>query len=304
VINLRQLEVFTAVMRRNSISEAARELGVTQPAVSKVLRHTEELLGFKLFERIRGGLYPTPEARALFAEAEPIYGGLTTLRRLAGDLRDTQIGLLRLAVVPAIAFDLVPDALVAFKTDRPHVHIELLVRLSQQVADLINTQQADLGIVHFTDDNPLIQAEVIGSGRIVCVMHADHPLAARQELTPHDLADQPLISYARENRYGEVVEEAFRAAGVRLRPVIETNMSTVACSMAAKQLGIALVDEFTSRSSAFHALAVRPLTPPSRINVGLLYPRFRPLSRLAREFVQCLKAELATQWGKADEPAV
>ncbi len=293
--NLRQLVVFTAVMRRNSISEAARELGVTQPAVSKVLRHTEEALGFPLFERISGGIFPTPEARVLFAETEPICGGLANLRQLANDLRETRVGHLRLAAVPALGLHLVAETLAAFKADRPDVRLELTVRPSRDIAELARTQRIDLGIVHFTEENPLVQAEIIGTGRIVCVMPCDHPLASLSELTPADLASVPVITYGSENLYGPEVEQAFRDAGSRLRPDISTNSSMVACTLAVKGLGVAVVDEFTARSAAFRTMAVRPLTPIPRISVGILYPRFRPLSRLSQEFVQSLKDALAAR---------
>lgn len=293
--NLRQLEVFTAVMRRNSISEAARELGVTQPAVSKVLRHTEEALGYPLFERISGGIFPTPEARALFAETEPICSGIANLRQLANDLRETRVGHLHLAAVPAFGLHLVPEVLAEFKADRPDVRLELAVRPSRDIAELARTQRIDLGVVHFTEENPLIQAEIIGSGSIVCVMPKDHPLASRKELTPADLADVPVITFGSENLYGPEVEQAFRDAGSRLRPDVITNSSTTACALADKGLGVAVVDEFSARSATFRTMVALPLTPIPRISVGILYPRFRPLSRLAREFLQGLKAALAAR---------
>jgi len=69
-MNLRQLEVFNAIMRFGSVTGAARELGVSQPAVSKILRHAEDQLGMRLFERLNGRLQPTMEAKAIQAEME------------------------------------------------------------------------------------------------------------------------------------------------------------------------------------------------------------------------------------------
>ena len=66
-MRLRQIEVFRAVMLAGTVSGAARLLNVTHPAVTNVLLHTEDELGIKLFERIKGRLYPTAEGRALYA---------------------------------------------------------------------------------------------------------------------------------------------------------------------------------------------------------------------------------------------
>lgn len=297
MINLRQLEVFTAVMRRNSISEAARELGVTQPAVSKVLRHTEDVLGFRLFQRIKGGIYPTAEARALFAEAEPITGGLANLRQLASDLRETRVGHLQLAAVPALGLHLVPRVLSAFKADRPDLRLTLAVRPSRDIMELARTQQIDIGIVHFPEESPLVQAEVIGTGCIVAVMPQDHPLSEKSEVSPGDLRDVPVITFGTEYLYGPELAQAFRAAGAPLRAAITTNSSTAACTLALHGLGIAVVDEFSVRASTFASLTARPLTSIPRISVGVLFPRFRP-SRLSREFIQCMREGLEDLMGQ------
>ena len=67
-MNLRHIEIFHCVYVNGSVSAAARALNVSQPSVSKMLRHAESLLGFQLFRRTNGGLVPTEDAHSLFAE--------------------------------------------------------------------------------------------------------------------------------------------------------------------------------------------------------------------------------------------
>ena len=73
-MNLRHLEVFHAIMQAGSVTGAAHLLNVTQPAVSNVLRHAEQQMKFRLFERVAGRLQPTPEARDLFPDVQEIFG--------------------------------------------------------------------------------------------------------------------------------------------------------------------------------------------------------------------------------------
>ena len=87
-MNLRQCEIFRAVMTTSSITEAADRLGITQPAVSKMLAQIERDLGFPLFLRERRRLVPTPEAQALFKEVERAFLGLEHLTRFARDLKE------------------------------------------------------------------------------------------------------------------------------------------------------------------------------------------------------------------------
>ena len=75
-LNLRQIEVFRAVMITGSIRGASELLFVSQPAVSRLLAHTELRVGFALFQRVKGRLYATPEAKKLFREVESVYACL------------------------------------------------------------------------------------------------------------------------------------------------------------------------------------------------------------------------------------
>src|SRR3546814_12433328 len=79
-MNLRQIEIFHAVYTNGSVSAAARALNVSQPSVSKTLRHAESTLGFRLFERTRGRLVATDDAHALFAEVREIQERVPALR--------------------------------------------------------------------------------------------------------------------------------------------------------------------------------------------------------------------------------
>ena len=91
-INLRQIEVFRAIMLTSSISGAAKLLHVSQPAVSRLLSYTEQRLGLKLFERIKGRLYPTPEAKRLFTEVNAVYQGVQRVNEVADDLIQQRAG--------------------------------------------------------------------------------------------------------------------------------------------------------------------------------------------------------------------
>ena len=85
-MNLRQLEVFQAVLQTGSMSAAARLLCITPSAVSKAVAHTELQLGYRLFNRTTAGLTPTPEAQVLAVESGSIYRQLDALQRTARNL--------------------------------------------------------------------------------------------------------------------------------------------------------------------------------------------------------------------------
>src|SRR5438105_13267428 len=110
-MNLRQLEVFQAVMQAGNMSAAARLISITPSAVRKTIAHTELQLGYKLFTRDKGALAPTPEARVLFAESAQIHGKLDELRKIAVNLRQVDQGQVRLAAIPSISHEFLPPLL-------------------------------------------------------------------------------------------------------------------------------------------------------------------------------------------------
>ena len=91
-MKLRHIEVFHALMHAANMTEAARRLHVSQPAVSTVLKHAESQLGIRLFERTGGRLVPTPEAIALLPDVEGIFERLEALGRSVQGLRDVDAG--------------------------------------------------------------------------------------------------------------------------------------------------------------------------------------------------------------------
>ena len=108
-MNLRHIEIFHAVYVNGSVSAAARALNVSQPSVSKMLRHAESLLGFQLFQRTNGGLVPTEDAHSLFAEVREIQDRVHALREAGRNLRRGIGGTLRISALPSLALDAIPD---------------------------------------------------------------------------------------------------------------------------------------------------------------------------------------------------
>jgi len=99
-MRLRHIEVFHAIMQVGTISGAAQVLHISQSAVTKVLQHAKLQLGMPLFERVRGKLYPKPEAHRLFAETEKLNRDLQGIRRLAAPAIPVQLYLLTASHAP------------------------------------------------------------------------------------------------------------------------------------------------------------------------------------------------------------
>lgn len=292
----RQLEVFTAIMRAGTVTGAARLLNISQPALSQILLHTEDELGFALFDRVKGRLIPTPEAQEILPDAERLFAGLEGLRRKTADLRFGRAGLVRIAASAPPGMAIVPRALAAFRAERPEVRLRSHIAPVDTIIRLLREGDAALALALDGHAPADIGAEVLGYAPVICLLPAGHALAARPALCLADLADETLISYRADTLPAEEIGRAARLSGVRLQATLEIDVSISAVGFVQQGLGVALVDGLLPWGQ-FAGLVVRPVTDAPHLPVALLTSRLRPLSQAEAVMETHLRAVCAEVLG-------
>ncbi|RZM04112.1 MAG: LysR family transcriptional regulator, partial [Variovorax sp.] len=136
-MKIRQLEAFRAVMTWQTVTRAAEALHVSQPAVTRLIADLEESVGFLLFSRIRGRLYPTAEGQALYEEVERSLLGVERIARTAEEIRSLQRGTLQIAAAPVLALSFLPRAIAEFLGDHTDIRISLANHSSRTVLDMV-----------------------------------------------------------------------------------------------------------------------------------------------------------------------
>lgn len=287
-MNNRQIEAFAALMKSGTASRAAEFLGVSQPAVSRMIAELEQSVGFALFARVRNRLIPTPEARLFYRDVEAAFRGMDALRAAAARLRDRGSGELRVASLSALGATLVPKAIARFRRDHPTVRITLDVLLSRDVRDLVASGQADIGLAADEIDLTGITHQVFVAPNAVCVLPMGHPLAAKAVIGPADLAGQPFIAYAPEDRARQRLDRALDEAGVVLNIVVETALASTLYGLVSEGVGIGLSNPYQAASIDRSRLVTRPFEPAIAIRSLLILPPDRPKSALVRDFITAL----------------
>jgi DNA-binding transcriptional LysR family regulator len=299
-MNLRQMQVFHAIMTHGSVTDAARALDVAQPSVSAVLKHAEQTLGTRLFARVGGRLVPTPEAELLFPEVQRIYAQLDRIELFARDLRVGGSGRLALIGNPTLVSNLVPPAMARFREAYPTARIRVQTAVfSGEMADRVIRREFDLGLGYGPNQDLHSGTEVIGTSRIGIALRPSHPLAKAPRIAARDLADQPLISFGAGSPIRLLAESIFADAGCALRPVIEASFSAAGCALARQGAGLAIVDMLIARELAREDLALIPLDTGRRIEFRLIHPENRAPSILAETFAAFLR-ETAREAGNDD----
>ncbi|WP_313689244.1 LysR substrate-binding domain-containing protein [Pantoea sp.] len=292
-LNLRQIEVFRAIMITGSINGAAQLLFVSQPAVSRMLSHTEARIGFRLFERVKGRLYPSPEARSLFNDVESVYRDIQRVNTTLHNLVQQRQGVLRIASSPSLGHQLVPDAIGAFRQCNENILVSLECLRHRLLRDRLLDQHADLGISLFPIDHPNLCAVPLSYIRVMVVCPANHPLTRlpAKEL-PAALAETPFIGYSSDTPFYSFMMKAFERVGLPYRPSIDVDSPHHACALVKNGTGFSVVDEISFRASGAERMAVLPILAEERLTISLVHLRHEPLAQFAQVFIDHLRKVL------------
>ncbi len=293
-LNHRQLEAFRATMQTGMVTRAADLLCITQPAVSRLLSDLEHAVGFQLFARVKGRLNPTLEAKLLYDEVERSFSGIEKIARFSEGIRNYQIGTLSIASLPAMALSFLPRVITRFRLSYPRIRVHLITRPSDELLELIASQQIDIGFAATQSSHPAVDVSPLLETSLCCVLPMNHRLANRDVIRVEDLNDEPFITLGPEVGVRYQISRVFENHGVRRQIVIEAQLTSCACAFVREGAGVALVEPIGALEYTDKGVVAKPFLPSIRYTYHLLKPRHRPASRLLEPFLTRLQQELDT----------
>lgn len=287
-MNLRHIEVFHAVYVNGSVSAAARMLNVSQPSVSKVLRHAESLLGFALFHRTAGRLVPTEDAHTLFGEVAEIQDRVYALREASRNLKRGSGALLKVSALPAIALDALPSTVAQFLRTHRDVKFDLQTIHHEDLLRRLYERETDLAIAYAVPPGSALGHRRLGGGELVVLYREVDMPAAPPRVDIGVLEGRPLISLAASGPIGQLFSAEVQARGLALDEVVSARTFHIATALVRQGVGLTVVDNFTAQASLAPGLAMRPLANPLRFDVNAMYLHDRPPTALATDFLKAL----------------
>lgn len=286
-MNLRQIEVFHAVYSVGSISGASRLLNVSQPSVSKVIRHAESRLGFPLFKLVKGRLLATKESHVLFREVDELHARIDTFQRTARNLKSSLAGSIRMGVLPSLALSITPEVVARFRRRLPGVAFDVSAIHHDRFRDALVSRECDFVIGHHLLPDPEFASVPLGLGRVGALMKRCLLPTADATISLADLRGQDLIGLAPSVAIADLVNPQLWSDDdiEATKPSIFVHSVYIAAGLARHGAGIALVDEFTARGFVGDGLEFRPLAPAVTFELKALHLIEQPLSRLSRSFL-------------------
>jgi DNA-binding transcriptional LysR family regulator len=297
-MDTRQLAAFCAVVERRSFSQAAEQLGVTQPAVSLQIRSLEKRLGVQLLDRSGRRVEPTEAGQRLYRSAQRLLAMEEQLLAELGDDAEGELaGRLEIGASTGPGGTVVPIVLAEFQQLHPGVHVALSVSDTQHVVEQVARRELELGVVGASRRHRGVVFEPFFRDEVVLAVPRGHRFADRT-VALDELKVEPLVLMQEGAGVRQVIEEELRAAGLRLRDLdvrLELGLQESARSAVVAGYGVT----FISRSAIEADLAAGTVAiarveglEPSR-EISLVRSTGRAETRVAQAFVEYGRSRLA-----------
>lgn len=305
-MNFKQLEAFQAIMLSGSTIGAAERMGLSQPAISRLLAQLEEDLALRLFVREKGRLSPTAEAQALLHDAQVLMDSAQCFRRHAEQLRlgGFKRRLLKVAVPSTLATTLMPVLAKRFMQAHPDVVLEVLSGSYNDTERALLSRDADIGLVRLPTEMQGLSTRASLDSEAVCIMPKGHALESLAEVSPTDLIDVSLVLLGRQRQIRHDIDMAFRQRRVQPRVALEVHSISEACAHVAHGLGVSIVNALLAQHCPHEAITSRPFRPRIAYQLGIATVANATNSPLQDTFTRLLVEAMDASSPSARRPAV
>jgi DNA-binding transcriptional LysR family regulator len=292
-VTLGQLKAFEAVARLGSFSGAAKELFITQPAVSKKIRLLNEEVGLPLLEQVGKRIYLTDAGRLLLEVCTDWLETWARFEQSVADMRGVKKGRLRIAVVTTSKY-FMPRVLGPFCDRYPGIDVAMEVINRDRLLERLARNEDDLYIMGVPPDDLDIDSEPLIGNPLVVVAPGTHPLAKRQRIRFAELADQVFLTREKGSGTRIAIERLFDEKGAPLNVRMELGSNEAIKQAVAGGLGLAIMSRHALNplTGNDHIVELNIEGFPIQRHWYVVTPRGKQLSVVARTFLEFLRTHI------------
>ncbi len=263
-MNLNQLKIFYMAAKKGNLSVAAKELFISQPAVTKGIQRLQEFYDIKFIDHIGKKLTLTDAGEVLFEIAEKIFELESRAEESIRDFQQRKRGHIRILSSESFGDYYLPHIIIPFSKAYPLVRISMNILPTEQVVEQTATLNNDLGFISYPVEHPKLLLREVLEDQLVIITSPDHPLTRKQTLAPRDLEDELLIMHETGSAPHKAIEEYIRKNGLSVKIHLEISSNHAIKRAVEDKLGIALI----SRRVAIEEIRAKrlvaiPLSDPS-----------------------------------------
>lgn len=288
--SIREFRALHACITQGSITGGARQIGISQPAVSRAIANLEYKMGTTLFERSGKSIIATEEAIRINQETSSFFMMLDQMRT-ESITRHSHMNL-KIAAPPNYSFGFIQSIIASFLKTHKNTRIELEVCASPILIDKVARDEVDIGLSDMQLDTHNIVREPFGSSTMSCFLPKDHSLTKKASINIEDLRNENLIGLTKNHLARNKLENLFRKNNIDPKYVIETNTSVSALEFVSTGVGIVLMNPFPVVSYINDKITVLPFEHEIEYSSAFILPAKRAVKKSTRWFMSHLKQEL------------
>ncbi|WP_028206095.1 LysR family transcriptional regulator [Paraburkholderia nodosa] len=287
-VDLFTLRLFLTVVEEQQMRRAALRENITPSAATRRLQELEEVAGVDLFDRLPGGMIPTPAGEVLARHVRLLFANLDVMRREIAEFSEGVRGRIVVGSTSTIIVQFLAREIAEFMRDFPLVEIELQEDANARVVSAAVSGKADLAMFYATDD---IRSEALDivefrTDRLVAVVPRTHALAGRASVTTRDLLGENLVGIAPHTSMMTQLRNAAAMLGSELRVKYRVSTIEAARSLVKAGLGVTIQPESMLLTEDVDKVALVALDEPwalRRLCIGT--KSGEPLSAAVKAFI-------------------
>lgn len=258
-LTLKHIEAFRAVIATGSASKAAVQLGISQPAISKIIAQAEMLSGMALFERRLGRLIPTPQSLLLYSETNALFATIEGIDDIVARVTRQEVQPIAIGSVPLLSTTLLPRVLPKWRTEvgRP---LLVLTYDAPSLVSLLAARRLDFAVTIAMHTQGIPSTPILRSP-LYCALPRSHRLERKQTIRAEDLDGEDYVTLSKSEGVRIDIDRAFAATNSVPREVMQVPMMSAAVRMAEEGAGFAFADVFGLHSANREKLVFRRFEP-------------------------------------------
>ncbi|WP_438421017.1 LysR family transcriptional regulator [Bacillus siamensis] len=292
-----QINYFQTVAQVQHITQAAKQLSISQPALSRSISKLEDELGVQLFDRKGRNIYLNRYGKMFLHRVEQSIRQIEIGKQEVWNEIHPNSGTILLSFLPSLGMSMVPDIISSFQHMYPHVKFQLTQASNQQIIEQLTSREVDIALTSLRDENDEVICQPLLTEELYLAVSAEHPLASYDEIDLKMAEHEPFISFKDTNVLHGMIKELCEKAGFSPDVVFEGEDIVTASGLVGAKLGVSLIPDL----HVFDKRKVKLLSVTNPIcerEIGLAWRKDGYLSPAAENFIAFIQTRLNRKGGR------
>ncbi|MEI7429929.1 MAG: LysR family transcriptional regulator [Betaproteobacteria bacterium] len=287
-MELRQLKYFMLVSKLGSVTRAAEQCHIAQPAISIAIQNLEQELGVQLFERSHKKISLTSTGQLFLRRVEDILERVDYSIKEMGDFKNLQRGIIRVGITPMLGAFLFPYILRKFREDHPLLELIVIEEGAISINALLEKGELDVGVVVVSEKDPQLEMSPIIKSEIYLCLSQDNPLASYKRIAFPRLRGQQFILFTEDTLSRKMILEECSRHQISPNIVFSSNQITTILNLVERGVGISFLLAPLVQNNP--KIVSRPLVKPLYLEAGIVWNRSRYLANSTQAFIDAIRS--------------